>query len=144
MAQLNVNSVSALISDLASAADQFPELREQMLTAQADLVEPAVRSAVVAAGLRDTGTLQASIGRVKKEQGSKILIGPSGVHHRYVRRTGSGEVRSGHVGYIHEYGAPARGIRAKKWMSGAVQNVSGKALDAAEAVYDEYMKKHNL
>lgn len=145
MATLEMNdSITTLISDLENAADQVPELRTQMLHAEADVVEPALRSAISSHGLVASGTLRDSIGRSSRKKGTVLLVGPSGVHHRYIRKSGSGEVRSGHVGYVHEYGAPSRGIRPKKWMSGAVIAVTGKAVDAAEKVHDEYLKQHNL
>lgn len=138
------DSITTLIEDLGRAADSTPELREAMLHAQADILEPALRSRLNSLGLVKTGKLMDSIGRTRGRKGEVLLVGPSGVHHRYIRRSGSGEVRSGHVGYVHEYGAPSRGIRPKGWMSGAVMSVAGKAVDAAEKVHDEYLKKHNL
>lgn len=145
MATLEMNnSITSMIRDLEEAAEQIPELRKRILNVQADIVEPALRSAVTSAGLVDSGILRSSIGRSSRKRGTEIHVGPTGTHHRYIQKSGSGEVRSGHVGYIHEYGAPSRGIRPKKWMSKAIAGVSDEALNAAEAAHDEYMKNHNL
>lgn len=145
MAHLEMNSsITSLIKDLAAAVDGIPELRKQILNAQADLVEPALRSSLTSEGLVRTGTLRDSIGRSSRKHGTEIRVGPSGVHHRYVRISGSGEARSGQVGYVHEYGAPSRGIRPKQWMAKAVERVSDDALKAAESVHDQYLKNHNL
>lgn len=145
MAQMEVNDgLEDLIRDLEAAAEDLPDLRRTILNAQADLVEPALRSAVGSAGLIRSGKLRVSIRRSSRKQGTEIHVGPSGVHHHYLRISGSGKAMSGHVGYIHEYGAPSRGIRPKKWMSGAVAGVSAEAHKVAETAHDEYMKNHNL
>ena len=145
MAQMEVNDgLENLIRDLEAAAEDLPDLRRTILNAQADLVEPALRSAVGSSGLVRSGKLRDSIRRSSRKQGTEIHVGPTGVHHRYLRISGSGKAMSGHVGYIHEYGAPSRGIRPKKWMAGAVAGVSEKAYKAAETAHDEYMKNHNL
>lgn len=145
MAQMEVNDgIDALIRDLGGTADELPDLRRSILNAQADLVEPALRSAVGSAGLVRSGKLRDSIRRSNRKQGTEIHVGPTGVHHRYLRISGSGMATSGNVGYVHEYGAPSRGIRPKKWMAGAVAGVSAEAHKAAETAHDEYMKNHNL
>lgn len=145
MAQFDVSAeLDSLSSDLIQATDEFPEMRARLLSAQADIVEPALKSAVASANLIKTGRLQQSIKRSQKKNGAEIRIGPKGLHHRYIRISGSGQATSGNVGYVHEYGAPRQGIRSTKWLSGTVARVSGPALNAAEAAYDEYMKKHNL
>lgn len=145
MARLEMNdSITTLISDLQAAAYQDDKLIQTVLKAQTEIVEPAIRASAVSSGLVKTGTLRDSIGHSSRKKGLEIRIGPSGVHHRYIRKSGSGEVRSGHVGYIHEYGIPSRGIPAKKWMSKAVQASQSKAFDVAEKIHDEYLKKHNL
>lgn len=146
MAQLEYNnSITTLIQDLDSFAEAAPEMGKQMLLAEADIVEPALRQAVSAEGLVRTGRLQESIGRTVRKKGTQILLGPTGEHHKYVTRSGrAGLLRAGHLGYIHEYGSPRRNIRGRKWMSKTVQKTQGQALDAAEKVRDEYLKKHNL
>lgn len=146
MASLEMNdSIAALLSDILGAAEDFPQLRKQILEDQADIVEPALKASLTSEGLVDTGGLRDSVGRFTRKNGTEIRIGPSGVHHRKVSRSGSvNELRNGHLGYIHEYGAPGRGIRPKKWMSKTISRMRGKALDAAEAANDQYLKKHNL
>lgn len=146
MASLEMNnSITALLSDFQAAFEDSPQLHKQILNAQADIVEPALRSSISSEGLVDTGMLRSSIGRSSRKRGTEIRIGPSGVHHRSVTRAGvAQELRNGHLGYIFEYGAPGRGIRPRRWMSKTVSRVRGKALDAAETVNDQYLKKHNL
>ena len=146
MARLEMNnSITTLLSDILDAADEIPQLRKQILADQADIVEPALKASLSSEGLVDTGQLRDSIGRSTRKSGTEIRIGPSGVHHRKVSRSGRvQELRNGHLGYIYEYGAPGREIRPRKWMSKTISRTRGKALDAAQAANDQYLKKHNL
>lgn len=146
MAQLEFNeTITLLIRDLDNFAEATPEMGKQMLLAEADVLEPALRQSLSSAGLVRTGRLQKSIGRTVKNKGKIILLGPTGEHHKYVTRSGrAGLLRAGHLGYILEYGSPRRNIRGRKWLSKAVGKTQGSALTAAEKVRDEYLKKHNL
>ncbi|MBR2047132.1 MAG: hypothetical protein IJ960_00900 [Oscillospiraceae bacterium] len=151
MARLEVDGFDAILSGLEDMIEALPELRNEILTAEADVIEPAVRAAVKSSGLYDTGTLYRSIGRSTVKVSGRsgkipaIKIGPRGEHHRYLPSKGKkGIVTAGYVGYIYEYGLERRGIPARKWLSGAVEQSKGPAFSAAERVYDEYLKKNNL
>lgn len=145
MAQLEMNNgINTLITDLSKAAEDVPQLRKDILTEQADVVEPALRSAISSSGLVRTGQLRDSIGRSSRNGGSVICIGPSGVRRRASRSGRIQDLRNGHLGYIYEYGLPGRGIRARNWMSNTVRKIRGKTLQIADAVYGRYLKKHNL
>lgn len=145
MAQLEYNSLTALISDLASFSEAVPEMGKQMLQAEADVVEPEQKRSLSAEKLVRFGRLQDSIGRSTKNKGMTVLVGPSGDHHKYVTKAGRARaLRAGHLGYILEHGAPRRNIRGRKWMSKAVQKTQAQALDAAEKVRDQYLNNHNL
>lgn len=147
MARIAVDGFDTLLAGLEDMAESVPELRDAILEAEADAVEPIVRQAVRSAGLVDSGTLEKSIAR-KRTTGHSvpvIRIGPQGEHHRYLPSKGkNGIVTSGYVGYIYEYGVASRGIPARQWLSKAVQKAKGPAYDAAEKAHDEYLKKHNL
>lgn len=146
MARLEMNnSMTTYIRDLEKLADDTPQLCKEMLNAEADVVEPALRAAIASKGLVDTGTLQSAIGRSSRKNGRELLVGPSGYHHSYVPKSGPARrVRAGHVGYIHEYGAPQQGIRPKKWMRSTIAQVRSKALNAAEAAHDKFLRDNNL
>ena len=147
MARMVVDGYDALFAGLEDMISSLPELRDAILEAEADAAEPIIRQGVLVAKLKRTGTLHRSIKR-KRTTGRGIpviRIGPSGTHHLYIPRNGGNGVgTSGYVGYIHEYGEPSRGIRGRKWLSNAVALAKVPAYDAAETVYDEYMKNHNL
>ena len=146
MAELQVAGIGELIRDLNALAEDTPALCDQILQAQAEVVEPALKRSISANGLRRTGRLLASIARRKgrSKGGPAVRIGPRGEHHRYYPRTGSGVVSAGYVGYIHEYGLPSRGIKASKWAASAVSDSQEKTMAAAEQVHDRMLQKHNL
>ena len=147
MARIEVNGFDAALGGLIDMADRLPDLRNAILEAEADVLEPAIRQAVASNGLALTGKLAASIGRSKGKSGGipVIRIGPTGEHHRYMPSKGrNGIVTSGYVGYVYEYGLARRKIRPRAWLSGAVATARGPAFRAAETVYDNYLKDHNL
>ena len=147
MAELRVSGITGLIEDLGRLVRSTPKLRREILNAEADVLEPAVRNGVTEAGLVQSGKLRASIGRTDRTSlgASVIQIGPSGVHHLYRPSPGhKGIARAGHIGYIHEYGVPSKGMKARRWMANAVDRNAGKAYSAGVAAFDKHMKKHNL
>ena len=146
MAQIEYNdSISDLIGDMDSFISSIPEMGKKMLEAEADVVEPALKQSISSEGLVESGRLRDSIKRSKRKKGIQILLGPSGVHHKYVNKAGrASALRAGHLGYIFEHGAPRRNIRGRQWLSKAVQKSQAKALDAAENVRDQYLNNHNL
>ena len=146
MAELQVTGLDELIRDLDALADDAPAITGQILEAQADILEPALRQSLASRSLIRTGRLQASIARRKSRSkgGPAIRIGPKGEHHRYYPKTGSGVVSAGYVGYIQEYGLPSRGIKSSKWAKAAVTGSRDKAVSAAEQVLDQNLRKHNL
>lgn len=152
MAEIRVSGITGLIKDLEDLAWNFPHLCSKMMNAEADVLEPAIKKAVADNRLVQSRKLQDSIGRVEtraptsKSSTCKVIkIGPSGEHHRYMPSVGhDGIARAGHIGYMYEYGVPSRGIEGRLWMKKAVEKNRNKAYDAADAVYDQYMKKHNL
>lgn len=147
MARLVVDGFDALLAGLEDMANEVPELRNAILEAEADVVEPIVRQSVADNRLIRTGKLQQSIKRTKRTSFDVpvIRIGPSGEHHRYLPSRGKdGIVTAGYVGYIYEYGVESRGIAARQWLTKAVAKAKSPAYDAADKVYDEYMKEHNF
>lgn len=146
MAQIEYNSsISSLIGDIDRFSDSVTEMGKAMLEAEANVVEPALRTGLASANLVKTSRLKASIGRSRRKKGAMILLGPMGEHHKYVTKAGRAEMlRAGHLGYIFEYGAPRRNIRARNWMAKTVSKTQAQALDAAENVRDQYLNNHNL
>lgn len=141
------------IEDLAFAPD---EVVDAMLRAGGEVIKNAQEAQIGREGLVDTGRLRGSITVHRKVRtdgsGSRyVLIYPSGEHHmskqRYVRTSKKGQrkpVTNNDVGFIHEYGAPGRGIKATQWMRKANEESADGAVEAALEVYDDYLKKRGL
>lgn len=146
MARFEISGFDALVSGLWDMAESTPQLRDDILKAEADVIERSLRQSISNERLIDTDTLRSSISQKKSKLG--IRIGPMGEHHRYApsgrRANANGIVSAGYVGYIHNYGIHRRGIPATKWLEKGVEKGKGEAYDAADKIYDEYMKKHNL
>ena len=91
-------------------------------------------------GLVDRGQLRDSIkvsAKVRRTSSARsVEIYPQG------KRTDG--TRNAEVGFIHEYGAPGRGIPAKQWMRKANERAEDAACTAAEEVYDDYLRSKNL
>lgn len=147
MARIEVSGLSTLIAGLEDMVKQTPQLRDDILDAEADVVEPALRRSIADVRLVRTAKLMESISRRRQTSGDVpvIRIGPVGDHHRYAPSSGkSGVVSAGYIGYIGEYGIKSRGIPGREWLKKGVEKSQGKAFDAADAVYDKYMNKNNL
>ena len=147
MARLECSGLGDLITDLEDLADQSPQLRDDILTAEADVVEPALRRSIASEGLIRSGQLHRSIKRRKTKVGGipAIRLGPAGEHHRYLPSPGQrGIVHAGYVGYIAEYGIKSRGIKGQNWLQKAISGSQNESLNAADAVHEKYLKNNNL
>lgn len=147
MARFDVSGADAFLAGLEDMIEDLPQLRDEILEAEADVIEPALRQSIADTRLIRSNKLKNSIKRRKgKSAGVPVIwIGPSGEHHRYLPGAGkSGIVSAGRVGYIGEYGIPSRGIHGREWLRKGIERSQDKAFDAAEAVYDKHLKKNNL
>lgn len=147
MARFEVSGIEALLAGLNDMTEKTPQLRDAILEAEADVIEPALKQAIVDTRLVRTGRLKNSIARRKSKSAGvpAIRIGPVGEHHRYMPADGkSGIISAGYVGYVGEYGIPRRGIKGREWLKKGIEKGQGKAFDAADAVYDKYLKEHKL
>lgn len=139
MAQITVDGLEELMSDLQTVAEIPDGVAYEMLNEQADIVCLAHQKQIMSDGLIDTGQLFNSVGKDAVKRGGAgryIEVYPQGK-----RKNG---VRNAEVGFIHEYGAPGRKIPAKNWMQQANESCSERTTEAARKVYDEYLKTKNL
>lgn len=146
MARFEISGTDIFASGLQDMLNDLPQLRDDILKAEADVIEQYMGQSITSSGLVRSGVLRQSIRQRKRKD--SIAIGPDGEHHRYTpsgKRSGAnGIVTAGYVGYIHNYGIPRRGIPAREWAEKAVEKGQGPAMDAAEKVYDEFLKKQDL
>ena len=147
MARMETTGLDSLMNDLNAVAERTPELRDKILNAEADVIEPALSRSISDERLVRSSKLKLSLSRrkVKISRLVAIRIGPTGEHHRYFPSSGkSGIVNAGYVGYIGEYGIPVRGIKGREWLKKGLTKSQNNAFDAAETVFNEFMDKNNL
>ena len=135
-----VDGLDGLILDM-KAMEELPQATvSEMLQAGGAVIMEAHKSQIQAVGLVDSGQLRDSIQmsrKIRKKEGAcSVDIYPQGT-----REDG---VRNAEVGFIYEYGAPGRGIEARQWMRAANEQAEDAAGEAAEAVYDNYLRSKNL
>ncbi len=139
MAGIGVIGMDELMESIEDIMDLPDDVQEDMLNAEADVVVKAQKQKLASMGLVDTGELRDSIARsrVVTESLSKcIYIEPMGE-----RENGVPNIE---VGFIHEFGALKRHIKASKWMKSANDECADEAVEAAEKVYDNFLKEKNL
>ena len=168
MASFNAEGIEGLELSLKEYAEIPDDVVEEMLDAAADVTVKAQRRSIRALGLVDTSSLADSIKAHKKVgtiDGTRkryILVYPTGkrgernrklVTKKY-KRSKSGrtytvggdtvDVTQNEVGFIHEFGAPRRGIPAKRWMQKANELCAPDVERAEFEIYDRWAQSKNL
>lgn len=168
MAKFNAQGIEGLALSFQEFAEIPDEVVEKMLDAAAEVTVKAHKDSIRAMGLVDTGKLLNSIEAHKKAGSARngwqrhVLVYPTGKHgerHRKLvtktyKRSKHGrtytvggdikDVTNNEVGFIHEFGAPRKGIPAKEWMRTANEKCAAEVEQAEFAVYDEWLKSKNL
>lgn len=135
------------------AVAQIPDgIKSEMLNAGADVIVAAQK----AAAPKNTGKMSESIKKkppLLSYSGGSIMITLDGTHHtnksgrsRY-RNRGSrsgGATPNAEVGFIQEFGAPGRNIKATEWMKKTNESNADKAVQAEAAVHDNWLTKCGL
>ncbi|MBQ8389990.1 MAG: hypothetical protein IJX52_03310 [Oscillibacter sp.] len=168
MAKFNAQGIEGLELSLEQFAQIPDDVVEAMLMAGGEVVVEAHKRSIEALGLVDTRKLKDSIkahSKVTTKDGIRqrsVLVYPTGKRGtrnrkkvtKTYKRSKSGrtytvggdtvDVTNNEVGFVHEFGAPSRGIPAKQWMRTA-NEASADATTAAEfEVYDKWAKSLNL
>lgn len=164
MARYEAKGIEGLdLEDFLSIPD---DVVEEMLMAEGAVVKEAQKASLRNLGLVDTNTLADSIRvspKVRKMNDMRyVLVGPYGPHHIYNRRRivkayarskhgrtytvggGTAIATANDVGFVHEFGADGRGIKASQWMRLANEKSEDEATQAAYAVYDAWLKTKGL
>ena len=138
--KMGVEGLDALILDLDELTQMPDTVLSDMLHAGGEVVAEAPRNKIQSIGLVDTGQLLESItvaSKIKSKKNSKsIEIYPKG--------TRNNGVRNDEVAFVYEFGAPSRDITAWQWMRNANEQIKDVACEAAEEVYDNYLRSKNL
>lgn len=164
MARFNATGIEGLdLEDFLSIPD---DIVDEMLMAQGRVVERAQKESIKKLGLVDTEKLAESIRVTPKvrRQGNMryVLVYPYGTHHAYNRRRivkayarskhgrtytvggGTAIATANEVGFVHEFGAAGRGIKASQWMRLANEQSEEESLQASYDVYDKWLNTKGL
>lgn len=159
MARFNAEGIEGLELSLKEYAEIPDDVVEEMLDVAADVTVKAQRRSIRALGLVDTGSLADSIKAHKKVgtiDGTRkryILVYPTGKRtgsqspSKLFKRARGGKaqpVQQNEVGFVHEFGAPRRGIPAKRWMQKANELCAPDVERAEFEVYDRWAQSKNL
>lgn len=168
MAQFNAEGIDGLMLTLKQFSEIPDEVVEKMLEAGGEVVVAAHKQSLQSLGLVDTHALMDSIkahSKVGVKDGVRkryVLVYPTGKHGTRNRRkvtktykrskhgttyTVGGDtvdVTNSEVGFIHEYGAPRKGIPAKQWMKKANEACAAQMVNAEFSVYDQWLKSLDL
>lgn len=155
MANFKVNGLDGLTLSLQQIAEIPEDVQYSILEAGADIVKSTQTAKVRAAGLVKSGRLARSIEAQRKALsiGSSnpapgIVVYPTGTYPREARRKkGKGKpkpVRVAEVGFILNFGAPYRHIRARSWVDNANTQCAAAVEKAEFDVYDKWLKSKNL
>lgn len=168
MAKFVETGLSGLMLSLEELAKLPDEVIGEMLMAEGRVVERYQKLEIDKLKLVDKGRLKASIQLDPKYRITKngkeyyINVYPRGEHHAYqgrrktkaYKRSKSGRTytygggakiaTAQDVGFVHEFGAKQRGIKASHWMQAANQRAEAEAVSAAEKVLNDYLDKLGL
>lgn len=168
MAKFNAEGIDGLMLSLEEFSEIPDDVVEQMLDAAGEVVVAAHKKSIRSFNLVDTEKLLGSIKAHKKvgtRNGAReryVLVYPTGKHGARKREkvtkaykrskhgrmyTVGGDIKdvtNSEVGFIHEFGAPKKGIKAKQWMRTANDACASEMVAAEFAVYDRWLKSKNL
>ncbi|NBI82217.1 hypothetical protein D3Z48_09020 [Clostridiaceae bacterium] len=137
MANLSVDGLDGLALSLADLAELPDAVLDEMLLAEGRVIQAAQKQSGEAYHIRRTGKMLAAIApaKVRKTSGGRSLsVYAQGQH-------GRGKP-SAMVAFLNEYGR--KGQSPRPFIRDANEQSAGKAVDAAEAVYDNYLQSKGL
>ena len=140
MARISVNGLDSLMDDLLAIEELPDEVTEEMLDAEAEIVEEAQVYTGMKMGVYRSGETLRSITHGKMKRGR------DGQRSKYVYPQGTNDKgeRNATVAFVNEFGAPQRGIAARPFILTANETAADEAVSAAADVYDKYLKSKNL
>lgn len=145
MAKFNATGIEGLQMDLEQYLSLPAEAVDAILEAEGKVIEAAQKARIQSIPLVRTGTALKSIKtipKISRSGGRYFVVSPSGTHNTYVRS--NKVVTNQDVLFVHEYGAPRRGIKARHWQRDANEQSAEAAAAAGQAALDRYLESKNL
>lgn len=140
MAQFSTDGLDGLMLSMQEIAEIPPYVQEEMLHAQADVVEAAQKRKIRDYGIYSTGKTLASVkkGKIKLRKGQRVIyISPVGS-----RRRGNTVTRNAEVLFVNEFGK--KGQKARPAIRDANEACAAETMAAGLTVYDAWLKSKNL
>jgi HK97 gp10 family phage protein len=137
MATFDCKGIDDLMLSMAEIAAVPEDIQDEMLNAQANIVERAQKSKGSAYGVHRTGVTLGSIKRTRIKRGKDgrgLYVYPQG-------KNADGN-RNAEVAFINEFGK--RGQSARPFINDANETSAAETTQAAFAVYDKWLKSKNL
>lgn len=137
MARMTTNGIADFGISLEEIREIPDEILDQMLNAEADVIEKAQKEKGLAYGVHRTGVTIGSIKRSKTSKtkdGKTISIIPMG--------TNADGNRNAEVAFFNEFGK--HGQPARPFIRDANEEKADAAVDAAAAVYDKFLSSKGL
>lgn len=154
MAKFKVDGVNGLDLGLRELANIPPRTKSSMFEAMSAVAIQALEDGVKSAGLIDSRQLIGSM-QSWKRRGSKGLmdyyVGPRGKRKKVRSIKGSrimtsetAEYDNAYIGYVLEFGAPRKHLKAYQWMRNALEKWGDKIVEAGAAVFDKWIDSQGL
>lgn len=143
MARMSTDGLARLHVDFSELENLPTSLIDDMLNAQADVIEEAQRKTAREMGVYRTGETAKSIKRgklVKTKDGHAIYVSPQGSITRGKRKKQT--VRLAEIAFINEYGTHNQDGRP--FIKTANERAAPEAVKAAEKIYNEYLTRKGL
>lgn len=172
--QFDYGRMEGLTLSLERIAKMPEETIKEIVAAGANVVMKEQQRIIIKLGIYETGTLHGSIQTTHRRTkygdrfAFEMIVYPYGTRKYYMSRvqeklgygykygiqrrearkyTTGGKrkaVTNNDVGFIHEFGAPRKGIKPKQWMKQANINAEEAMVQAEFEVYDRYLKSQDL
>ena len=139
MGKLQINGIDEMMLDFADLSELPESLVAEMLEAEAEEVIGEQKKSAPYRNGDLSGSIKADVMKADKQGNHYITVRPAGTHHK--TKGGKIAVRNAEGGFILEYGAPQKGIKATQWMRKANEKAAPRAVAAAERVYNDYIDK---
>ena len=143
MATMSVNGFEGVNVSFNALLQGGKALATDMLTAEAEIVQAKQKSVGRQMGVYDPSSSVHTVEKVthgnvvKKDDEYRMFVYPQGS-----RTRGNTTTRNAEIAFINEYGKT--GQAARPWITTANAQAEEKALDAAEDVYDKFLKENDL
>lgn len=141
--RLSTDGLSKLIFDLRELEDVPKAVAEDILIAQADVIEDAQKKTAREMGVYRSGAVANSIKRgkiAKTKDGHAIYVAPQGTVTRGKRKKQT--VRLAEIAFLNEYGTHQQ--PARPFIKTANERAAPEAVKAAEKIYNDYLTKKGL